>query len=206
MDWLLKANYDWYLDYYLEQMAKAEKDNGKRLLDVIDVHYYSQGLNTDDDILQAARSLYDPEYEENSWLMPWGKSYFPFITRIKESVDKYYPGTKIAISEYNLGNISNEKVTGKDIRTGLAEAEALGAFAANNVYFATYWGTIPECPFVESAINLYTNYDGKGAAFGDTLVETATEDVSKSYAYAAINGKDDTKVTMVLGKQGHKTA
>lgn len=205
-DWTaVKANYSWFLDYYLESMAKADKENGKRLLDVIDVHYYSQGINSDDDILQAARSLYDPEYEENSWLMPWGKSYFPFITRIKESVDKYYPGTKIAISEYNLGNISNEKVTGKDIRTGLAEAEALGAFAANNVYFATYWGTMTECPYVQSAINLYTNYDGKGGAFGNNLVKTSVEDLSKEYAYAAINDKDDTQVTMVLGNK-EKTA
>ncbi|MBO6115904.1 MAG: glycoside hydrolase [Ruminococcus sp.] len=201
-DWqAVKANYSWFLDYYLESMAKAEKDNGKRLLDVIDVHYYSQGLNTDDDILQAARSLYDPEYEENSWLMPWGKSYFPFVTRIKESVDKYYPGTKIAISEYNLGNISNEKTTGKDIRTGLAEAEALGAFAMNNVYFATYWGTMTECPYVQSAINLYTNYDGKGSAFGNNLVKTSVEDLSKEYAYAAINDSDDKNVTMVIGNK-----
>ena len=201
-DWqAVKSNYFWFLDYYLESMAKAEKDAGKRLLDVIDVHYYSQGLNSDSDILQAARSLYDPEYEENSWLMPWGKQYFPFLANLKKSVDKYYPGTKIAISEYNLGNIANEKVTGKMIHSGIAEAEALGAFADNDVYFATYWGTLSTAPFVESAINLYTNYDGKGSSFGDTLLKTSTEDLSKSYAYAAINGDDDSKVTVVLGNK-----
>ncbi len=197
----VKGDYDWYLDFYLKQMADAEKESGTRLLDVIDVHYYSQGLNSDDDILQAARSLYDDTYVENSWLQPAFSKFFPFIPAIKKSIDKYYPGTKIAITEYNVGNISKEKDTGKDVRTGIAEAEVLGCFADNDVYFATYWGTIPECPFVESAINLYTNYDGKGAAFGDTLVETATEDVSKSYAYAAINGKDDSKVTVVLGNK-----
>ncbi|MCQ2490333.1 MAG: glycoside hydrolase [Ruminococcus sp.] len=197
----VKNDYDWYLDFYLKQMADAEKESGKRLLDVIDVHYYSQGLNSDDDILQAARSLYDPTYVESSWLQPTFKQFFPFIPAIKKSIDKYYPGTKIAITEYNLGNISKEKETGKDIRTGIAEAEALGCFAANDVYFATYWGTIPDCPFVESAINLYTNYDGKGAAFGDTLVEAETEDLSKSYAYAAINGKDDSQVTVVLANK-----
>ena len=205
-DWTaVKSNYFWFLDYYLESMAKAEKENGKRLLDVVDVHYYSQGINSDEDILQAARSLYDPTYQENSWFMPWGKDYFPFITNISKSIEKYYPGTKIAISEYNLGNIGKEKETGKSIYTGIAEAEALGAFAANNVYFATYWGTLSECPYVESAINLYTNYDGKGSAFGNTLVEASTEDLSKSYAYAAINGDDDTQVTMVVGNK-EKTA
>jgi len=162
----VKGDYDWYLDFYLKQMADAEKESGTRLLDVIDVHYYSQGLNSDDDILQAARSLYDDTYVENSWLQPAFSKFFPFIPAIKKSIDKYYPGTKIAITEYNVGNISKEKDTGKDVRTGIAEAEVLGCFADNDVYFATYWGTIPECPFVESAINLYSNYDGKGAANG----------------------------------------
>lgn len=201
-DWqAVKSNYSWYLDYYLKQMADAEKENGKRLLDVIDVHYYAQGLNSDADILQAARSLYDPTYAENSWLQPWAAEFFPFLSRIQKSVDEYYPGTKVAISEYNVGNISNEKVTGKDIKTGIAEAEVLGAFAMNNVYFATYWGTMTECPYVQSAINLYTNYDGKGSSFGNNLVDSKVEDLSKDYAFASINDNDDSTVTVVLGNK-----
>ena len=66
--------------------------------------------------------------------------------------------------------------------SAIVEAETLGAFAENEIYLATYWGTLPECPYVESAINLYTNYDGKGSSFGDTLVEAKTEDVSKATA------------------------
>ncbi|MBR4628130.1 MAG: glycoside hydrolase [Ruminococcus sp.] len=197
----VKSNYTWFVDYYLEQMKKAETESGKRLLDVFDVHYYSQGINSNDDILQAARSLYDPTYVENSWLQPWGAAYFPFLTRLQESIEKYYPGTKLAVSEYNLGNIANEKVTGKDIRTGIAEAEALGAFALNNVYFATYWGTLSECPFVESAINLYTNYDGKGSAFGNKLVSTSTEDLSLAAAFASIDDDDTSKVKVVLSNK-----
>ena len=198
-DWAaVKSNYFWFTDYYLEQMAKAEKESGQRLLDVFDVHYYSQGINTDDDILQAARSLYDPTYAENSWLQPWGAQYFPFLSVLQKSIDQYYPGTKLAISEYNLGNIGNEDNTGKNIRTGLAEAEALGAFALNNVYFATYWGTLSKCPYVESAINLYTNYDGEGSKFGDNLVKTSTEDLSKSAAFASVNGDDTSEVKVVI--------
>ena len=197
----VKSNYFWYLDYYLEQMAKAEQENGKRLLDVVDVHYYAQDCSTDAARLQAARSLYDPDYEENSWLMPWAKQYFPFLSNLKKSVDKYYPGTKIAVSEYNVANIGDEKNTGKSVVSAIAETECLGAFAMNNVYFATYWGTLSACPYVESAINLYTNYDGKGSSFGDTLVSAKTEDLSKAAAFASINGDDDTKVTMVLSNK-----
>lgn len=75
-------------------------------MDVVDVHYYAQDCSTDDGILQAARSLYDPDYKENSWLSQWFGSSFPFLTRMQESIDKYYPGTKLALTEYNLPNIS----------------------------------------------------------------------------------------------------
>ncbi len=201
----IKGNYNWYLDYYLESMANAEKESGKRLLDVVDVHYYSQDCSTDDGKLQAARSLYDENYVENSWLQPYFGKYFPLLPNIQESIDKYYPGTKIAISEYNLADISNEKVTGKNVISAIAETEALGAFAENGVYFATYWGTLPDCPYVESAINLYTNYDGKGSDFGDTLVETKTDDLSKSAAFTAIDGNDDSNVGVVLSNKD-KTA
>ncbi len=201
-DWKsVKNDYNWYLDYYLKQMADAEKESGKRLLDVIDVHYYAQDCATDEARLQAARSLYDPDYVENSWLQPYMGQYFPFIPNIQESIDKYYPGTKIGISEYNLANIADEKNTGKSVVSAIAETEALGCFADNNVYFATYWGTLPECPYVESAINLYTNYDGEGSSFGDTLVTAGTEDISKATAFASINGNDDSNVTMVLSNK-----
>lgn len=197
----IKGNYNWYLDYYLESMAKAEKETGTRLLDVVDVHYYSQDCSTDDGKLQAARSLYDESYVENSWLQPYFGGYFPLLPNIQKSIDKYYPGTKIAISEYNLADIANEKTTGKNVIAAIAETEALGAFAQNNVYFATYWGTLPECPYVESAINLYTNYDGEGSSFGDTLVESKTEDLSKSAAFASIDGNDDSNVKVVLSNK-----
>ncbi|MDE5853932.1 MAG: hypothetical protein K2H19_02580 [Ruminococcus sp.] len=182
-------------------MAKAEQETGKRLLDVFDVHYYAQDCATDDARLQAARSLYDASYVENSWLQPYYGQYYPFLTRLQESIEKYYPGTKLAVSEYNLADIANEKVTGKSVVSAIAETEALGAFAMNNVYFATYWGTLPDCPYVESAINLYTNYDGNGASFGDTLVESKTEDLSKSASFASINGNDDSEVTVVLSNK-----
>lgn len=201
----IKGEYNWYLDYYLESMANAENEAGRRLLDVVDVHYYAQDCSTDDGKLQAARSLYDESYIENSWLQPYFGKYFPLIPNIQKSIDEYYPGTKIAISEYNLADIANEKTTGKNVISAIAESEALGAFAENKVYFATYWGTLPECPYVESAINLYTNYDGKGSSFGDTLVEAKTDDISKATAFAAINGNDDSNLGIVLSNK-NKTA
>ena len=201
-DWRAVQNqYDWYVDYYLQQMADAEKESGTRLLDAFDVHYYAQDCSTDDAILQAARSLYDPDYVENSWLQPYFGNYFPFLSHLQDSIDKYYPGTKLAVSEYNIANIADEKNTGKSVVSAIAEAEALGAFALNDVYFATYWGTLADCPYAASAINLYTNYDGEGEDFGDTLVSAETEDLSKAYAFASIDGSDESEVTLVLSNK-----
>ena len=201
-DWeAVKGTYSWYMDYYLKQMADAEQQYGKRLLDAVDVHYYAQDCETDDGILQAARSLYDPEYKENSWLTQWFGSSFPFLTRMQESIESSYPGTKLALTEYNLANIANEDTTGKSVVSAIAETEALGAFADQGVYLATYWGTLSKCPYVVSAINLYTNYDGNGSAFGNTLVESSSPDLSKAAIFAAIQDNDDSKVTTVISNK-----
>ena len=66
------------------------------------------------------------------------------------------------------------------------------------MYLATLWPLSNSIDYQLSAINLYTNYDGKGGAFGDTLVGASTSDVDKATAYAAIDGNDDSEVTLVL--------
>lgn len=53
-------------------------------------------------------------------------------------------------------------------------------------------------PYQLSAINLYTNYDGKGGNFGNNLVPTNTDDVSLASSYAAINDNDKSEVTVML--------
>lgn len=129
-DWATIQNqYKWYTDYYLDQMASAEKEEGKRLLDVFDIHYYAQDCKTNEAKIQAARSLYDPDYQENSWLQPQYKEFFPFLTRLQSSIDTYYPGTKLSLSEYSLIDFENEKTTGKSVVAALTQAETHGAFA-----------------------------------------------------------------------------
>ena len=41
VDWSTVSNgkgYSWFIDYYLDEMKKAEATSGKRLLDVLDLH------------------------------------------------------------------------------------------------------------------------------------------------------------------------
>ncbi len=194
-------NYHWYLDCYLDQMKKASDEADVRLLDVLDIHYYSEARGqcrvtecTDSSHtectkarLQSVRSLYEEGFVEDSWIGQWGKENLPILPNVQKSIDKYFPGTKLAITEYNFG--------GNDVSGTIAHAEALGCFADAGIYLATLWGGNP---YQFSAINLHTNYDGKGSAFGNMLVPTKTDDVSLSSAYASIQDKDHGKVTALI--------
>lgn len=199
------SDYDWFLSYYLDEMAKAEEEYGKRLIDVIDLHYYSEAkgqcrvtecedyTHTDciEARLQAPRSLYDYTYIENSWIGDYEQEYLPIFPNVHNSIDTYYPGTKLALTEYNFGG-------GNHISGAVAQADALGVFASNDVYVSNLWAINSSYEYQLAAINLYTNYDGNGSSFGNTLVESSTSDIDKATSYASINGNDPSKVTMVL--------
>ncbi len=180
--------YHWYLDCYLDKMKQASDKAGVRLLDVLDIHYYSESCrNGDEDAMQSVRTLYEEGYAENSWIGQWCQDNIPILPTIQKSIDKYYPGTKLAITEYSFG--------GKGACATIAQAEALGCYADAGVYLATLWGG-DEYQF--SGINLYTNYDGDGSSFGNMLVPTVTDDVSLSSAYSSINGTDKGTVTAMI--------
>ncbi|MDE6776076.1 MAG: glycoside hydrolase, partial [Ruminococcus sp.] len=117
------GGYNWYIDYYLDSMKKAEDEYGKRLVDVLDIHYYSESArNGAEDRVQSVRTLYEKGFAENSWIGMWCQKNIPILPTIQKSIDKYYPDTKIAISEYNFGG-------GGDVSGTIAQAEALGCYA-----------------------------------------------------------------------------
>lgn len=205
-DWeeLKAANgYRWFVDYYLDEMKKAGDSSGKRLLDVLDLHFYTEAKGScgerscnhyDNDgcvraRLNSVRALYDENYRENSWIQSTGAQFFPLLPNVRQSIDKYYPGTKISFTEYNFGG-------GDHISGAVAQADTLGIFAENDVYFATIWA-FENSRYQFAAINMYTNYDGKGSGFGDTLVksENENEDIS---VYSSIDGENEDTVKIIV--------
>ncbi|MDO5560148.1 MAG: glycoside hydrolase family 44 protein [Oscillospiraceae bacterium] len=198
-----KGDYDWFISYYLDEMKKAEEESGKRLLDVLDIHYYTEAKGTCDtrmcedpthtecidEMLQSYRTLCEEGYVENSWIGQWCQPNIPILKRMQESIANYYPGTKLALTEYSFGG-------GNHIAGGIAEIDALGTFAKNDVYFASLWAD--DAPYQYSGINMFTNFDGKGTAFGDTLIDSKTDDYVKSTSYAAVNGTDKGDVTLIV--------
>jgi mannan endo-1,4-beta-mannosidase len=220
-----KGSYDWFLDYYLDKMKLASDAAGQRLLDVLDMHWYPEARGGGARIvfedstanlecakarIQAPRTLWDPTYTEDSWIAQWFKSYLPLIPRLQSSIDAYYPGTKMAITEYSYG--------GEDhISGGIAMADALGAFGKYGVYLAAYWKSMEDTDYVTAAVKLYRNYDGNKSAYGDTKVKADTSDPVNSSVYASIvrgnaqqlhlivmNKNFDTELTANFVLKGYK--
>ncbi len=138
--------YRWYIDYYLDEMKKASDEAGVRLLDVLDLHYYTEQRGAcgerscshydNPDCVRARfdsyRSLWDDSFVENSWITDTGAEFLPLLPNVFESIEKYYPGTKLGFTEYDFG-------AGDHISGAIAQADALGTFAKYGVCFATLW-------------------------------------------------------------------
>jgi poly(3-hydroxybutyrate) depolymerase len=152
--------------------------------------------------LQAPRSLWDPTYStytntppyangENSWVLQnfgagsWtGNNYFPLIPTVKNSINTFYPATKLGFGEYNYGG-------GNHITGGLTHADVLGVFGKQGVYYANYWETYGEINFISPAFRLYTNYDGNNGKYGNTNVSTTNSAIADASIYASINNTND---------------
>jgi hypothetical protein len=198
-----------FIDFFLDSMKAAEAAAGKRLLDVLDVHWYPEAQGdgkriVDDGVtagevdarLQAPRSLWDSTYTETSWITQWStKGPINLVPRLLEKISAHYPGTKLSISEYNYG-------AGGDISGGIAQADALGVFGREGVFAAANWPMSATNTFLLAGFAMFRNYDGNGAAFGDTSVPVNNGDIAKTSAYASVQSSARTNVVVVaINKQ-----
>jgi hypothetical protein len=197
-------------EFFLAEMKNAEQRAGRRLLDVLDVHWYpearggaGEGVRVSEKDaspevaaarVQAPRSLWDPTYVETSWITRASTKGQPIalLPRLRKDVETFYPGTKLAITEYNFG--AADHVSG-----GVAQADVLGIFGREGVFAANWW-RLDDGPqsYVDAAFDLYLNYDGKGARFGNRSVFAATEDIEATSIHASMDEGDSSQVTLVL--------
>jgi len=198
----------WNAEYYLHRLRAASQQANVRLLDYFDEHYYP---TSDDGVgglalspagdaatqalrLESTRSLWDPNYVEKNWI---GKYFgaIRLIPRMHAWVDKHYPGTRLAITEYNWGGLES-------INGALAQADVLGIFGRERLDLATLWGPPqPDQPGAY-AFRLYRNYDGKGSQYGDTWVRSRSADQGKLAIYGAQRSGDGALTVMVINKTG----
>ena len=189
--------------WYLDQMRAYETSHGQRLLDYLDEHYYpaddalalsSAGdANKQQERLDATRALWDPTYLDQSYIGNDMHQKVMLIPRLKQYVTDHYPGTKIALTEYNFGGL--ESVNGT-----LAEADALGIFGREGLDLATMWSAPSQSDPGANAFRAYLNYDGAGSRFGETSVSATSADQNKLSIYAARRTADGALTMVVINK------
>ena len=209
-----------FFDVYLSRMRAAEATHGRRLLDVLDLHWYPAAYTSGGEItndfatqdsltietrMQAPRSLWDPSYDEGSWVSGVTGGPIRLIPRLREQIAANYPGTKLAITEYYYGRAG-------DISGGIAQADLLGIFGREGVFAAALWpqANVFAPPFggdgarawayAFAAFRMFLDYDGAGARFGDLGLDARTNDVPGSSVYAS---RDATgRVVLVVINKG----
>jgi hypothetical protein len=194
-----------FAEYYLTEMAEAERKSRLRLIDCFTFNQYSAASvkvggkdisvtsnDTSPEVvaarLQAPRSFWDPGYVENSWLA--GGKPLRMFPALREMIGKTYPGTHMAITEYNFG--ARHHISG-----GLAQADFLGILGRERVALATWWSLGKGGTFALGAFDLYRNFDGKGGTFGNRTIHAVTSDQDATSIYAATDTARDGAVTIV---------
>jgi alpha-tubulin suppressor-like RCC1 family protein/archaellum component FlaF (FlaF/FlaG flagellin family) len=194
------TNYGDFVDYYLEQVHAADVAAHTTLINAFDFHWYPQIPDVDStdtsatvvaEREQAPRSLWDPTYVENSWitqcctngaaidLLPW----------LQGKIATENPGMPLSISEWQYG-------AGGDISGAIADADALGIFGRYGVHDAAYWPD-SQTSFAHGAFEIYRNYNGHGATFGDTEVVATNSDPDMTSVYASIEKANPSHVVIV---------
>jgi hypothetical protein len=186
-----------YLPWLLDQLRQTQAATGQRLLDVFSVHYYPQGGEFSSDVSAAmqlrrnrsTRSLWDPNYVDESWIQDRVR----LIPRLQEWVTHYYPGTQVALTEYNWGAEGH-------INGATAQADIFGIFGREGPDMGARWTTPDPSTPTYKAMKLYRNYDGNRSTFGETSVAAAAPDPDTLAAFAALRSSDGALTLMLVNK------
>lgn len=188
-----------FVEWYLQQMRTYEQQHGTRILDYVDVHYYPQASGvalspagnaaTQALRLRSTRSLWDPSYVDESWIDDTVR----LVPRMHEWVSADYPGTKLAVTEYNWGALDS-------VNGALAQADVLGIFGREGLDLATLWGPPTASQPGAYAFRMYLDYDGAGGTFGDVGVRAQSSDQDQLAIYGAERTLDGALTLMVVNK------
>jgi hypothetical protein len=198
------ANGRYFLRTYLQKLRQAETDHGKRLLDVLDLHWYPEARGDGARItgeetspgavaarIQAPRSLWDTTYKETSWIADdyYGGPIY-LLPRLFTTIRQAYQGTRLAFSEYNYGG-------GQHISGGIAQADVLGIFGRDGVFAANQWPLHDDESFVAGGFRMFRDFNGSGGAFGDTSVFAQTDNVPDTSVYASLDSGNAHRMVVV---------
>ena len=163
--------------------------------------------------LNSTRAFWDPTYTDSSSNFPQPNySANPSslsctvpqqapqaIPMMRTWVANDYPGTKLAIDEYNWGGMES-------INGALAQADILGIFGREGLSLGTMWPTTDPSQQIPGmmAFQVYRNYDGKKSTFGDTVLPSTSGAANANQGTlsisAALRSSDDAVTVVVINK------
>ena len=203
-----------FLNFYLQQMAAAEVTAGRRLVDVLDVHWYPEargacstnpmdgcrisdgGAGANEAAVVAARvaaprSLWDSTYTESSWITQYSTlGPINLLPRLKSKITTHYPGTRLGITEYNYGGPMH-------ISGAIAQADVLGIFGREGLYAATLWRLDSNNDFIYGGFDAYRNYNGSNGSFGNTSIRATNSDAVNTSVYASVDSGNAARMVIV---------
>ena len=193
-----------FLPWFLDMAYTNNLQTGQRLLDVLDIHYYPDSFSGGIDAAQQLRStreLWDPTYTSEGWIGTdqWATQTQPnrnqpdIIPRFQALIAQHYPGTKLALTEYNWG--ADTTLPG-----ALALADVLGIFGREDLYLATYWTAPDAASPAYQMFKLYRNYDANGAQFLPVSASADAADPNLLTAYAATDPTNRALTVVVINK------
>jgi Glycoside hydrolase family 44 len=194
-----------FTDVYLDAMKQEEVKSGRRVLDVYDVHFYPEAQGDNTRIteekasagvyaarIQAPRSLWDPTYVERSWITQSnGGKPIRLLPDLQQRIRTHYPGTKLAVTEYNYGGSNHISGT-------IAQADVLGIYGRYGVFAASNWGMGPKDRAELAGFRAFLNYDQKGSKFGDLGLNVTGTNAELHSVYASLDSRHPDRLTMVL--------
>jgi hypothetical protein len=191
-----------YIPWLLDQWRLTNAATGRRLIDVLSVHFYPQGGEFSDDVSagmqlkrnRSTRSLWDTNYVDQTWI----NAVVKLVPRLKDWVAGHYPGTLTALTEYSWGADGH-------INGATAQADVLGILGRENIDFATRWTCPATGKPAYNAIKLYRNYDGNRSTFGDMSVAASAPNPDEVAIFAAERTTDGALTLMLVNKtvDGH---
>jgi fibronectin type 3 domain-containing protein len=225
---------NWFPDKYLTALSTASASYGKPLVDVYDFHWYAEEYDANGTrsidmtgttltdaqvqlIVQSPRNLWDPTFTDSTNSNPWiyqelGNTPINILGRLQAKINAEFPGMKISLTEYENGGWNH-------IAGTIAQADNLGIFGSQGVFAANFWPPNGTYSYALAGFRAFRDFDGAGANFGDTSLQTSSSNVQNvvvyasrdsttpsRYVFVAINRSTTMQVTAINGQSLSGTA
>jgi hypothetical protein len=146
-------------------------------------------------IVQSPRNLWDPTFTDSTNSNPWvyqelGNTPINILGRLQAKINAEFPGMKISLTEYENGGWNH-------IAGTIAQADNLGIFGSQGVFAANFWPPNGTYSYALAGFRAFRDFDGAGANFGDTSLQTSSSNVQNVVVYASMDSTTPSRYVFV---------